>query len=323
MKEKPSLFKVFLYFLKIGLITFGGGYAIIATLEKELVDEKQWISHDDMLNMVVIGESTPGPIAINLATFIGYKMYGFWGSFLCTLGFILPSFAIIVLVSVAIDYITNVPDVVKWLFKGVRAGVVILIGNAAVKFFKKMDKKIITFLLFLTAFFVGFFTNFNVIYLMLIGGSVGLIYTLLVSYSKKKEYAKNQTKCKFTGRIEGKCHNNEELQADIQLNSKAQNIQICDENDSNVEPIKSDNINKNDDQNDTNFSEENCQNVNENVDKNNEIIMDKTSAENADNIIENLHISSKNNVDNLEDANNNNGVICKNGHNEGGNKWYI
>ena len=203
MKEKPSLLKLFLYFLKIGLVTFGGGYAIIATLEKELVDEKHWITHEDMLNMVVIGESTPGPIAINLATFIGHKMYGFWGSFLCTLGFILPSFLIIVLISVAIDYIHNVPNVVKWMFKGIRAGVVVLIGNAAVKFFKKMDKKIITFLLFLMSFFVAFFTDLNVIYLLLIGGAVGIIYTMLVCFAKKKNFGVcNGEKGEFTGRNE-------------------------------------------------------------------------------------------------------------------------
>lgn len=186
MKEKPNLLKLFLYFLKVGALTFGGGYAIIATLEKELVEDKKWITHEDMLNMIVVGESTPGPIAINLATFIGYKMHGFWGSFLCTLGFILPSFAIIVAVSIGLNYITDVPEVVAWLFKGVRAGVVALIANATVKFFRRMDKKPLQIIIFLSAFFIEFFTDVSAIYLILAGALVGIIYTFIRSYIAHK-----------------------------------------------------------------------------------------------------------------------------------------
>ena len=197
INNKPTLIQLFLYFLKIGLFTFGGGYAIIGTLEKELVDEKHWITHEDMLNMIVIGESTPGPIAINLATFIGHKMHGFFGALLCTVGFIVPSFVIIVLISLGIQYIKDVPPVVSWLFKGIRAGVVVLIGNAAVKFFKRMDKKILSFLLFLTGFFVSFFTDFSVIYLILIGAAIGLIWVFMVvtneKHKKKKVYLETES----------------------------------------------------------------------------------------------------------------------------------
>lgn len=167
-------------------MTFGGGYAIIAMLEKELVDKKKWITEDEMMNMIAIGESTPGPIAINLATFIGYKLHKFWGAFFCTLGFVLPSFTIISIVSVCKDYVVGVP-VIQWFFKGVRAGVVILIGNACLKFFKKMDKTWFTFLLLFAAFFVSFFTSLSAVYLILIGGALGFLYAFTASKIKEKK----------------------------------------------------------------------------------------------------------------------------------------
>mgnify|MGYP004625792385 CR=1 FL=1 len=184
--NKASLFRTFLYFLKVGFLTFGGGYAIIAMLEKELVDKKKWVTEDEMMNMIAIGESTPGPIAINLATFIGYKLHKFWGAFFCTLGFVLPSFTIISIVSVCKDYVVGVP-VIQWFFKGVRAGVVILIGNACLKFFKKMDKTWFTFLLLFAAFFVSFFTSLSAVYLILIGGALGFLYAFTVAKIKEKK----------------------------------------------------------------------------------------------------------------------------------------
>ncbi len=184
--NKASLFRTFLYFLKVGFLTFGGGYAIIAMLEKELVDKKKWVTEDEMMNMIAIGESTPGPIAINLATFIGYKLHKFWGAFFCTLGFVLPSFTIISIVSVCKDYVVGVP-VIQWVFKGVRAGVVILIGNACLKFFKKMDKTWFTFLLLFAAFFVSFFTSLSAVYLILIGGALGFLYAFTASKIKEKK----------------------------------------------------------------------------------------------------------------------------------------
>ena len=324
MKEKPSLIKLFLYFLKIGLVTFGGGYAIIATLEKELVDEKQWITHEDMLNMVVIGESTPGPIAINLATFIGFKMYGFWGSFLCTLGFILPSFAIIVLVSVAIDYIKNVPDVVKWMFKGIRAGVVVLIGNAAVKFFKKMDKKIITFLLFFMAFFVGFFTDLNVIYLILIGGAVGLIYTLLVTrYTQMENSTKSGKKTEFTGKISENSDGCIENNNGIELKKEEETIVNTALNNDisivNEEPIKDKNINVNESTNTPQNSENNVQS--------NDNILDVNGGEIcSNNCIKNDEIIPETDINNYIENNDNNNKNVEERKdefsNEGGMRWY-
>ena len=96
MKEKiKRILQLFLVFFKIGAFTFGGGYAMIPLIQKEVVENKKWITDDDILEIIAIAESTPGPIAINSATFVGYRTCGFWGAFFSTLGVILPSFGII------------------------------------------------------------------------------------------------------------------------------------------------------------------------------------------------------------------------------------
>ena len=94
---------LFLTFAKIGLFTFGGGYAMISLIENSCVEKKQWITHDEMMNVTVIAESTPGPIAINCATFVGYKQKGFTGAISATIGMVLPSFCIIFLISMFMD----------------------------------------------------------------------------------------------------------------------------------------------------------------------------------------------------------------------------
>ena len=97
------LLNLFLTFAKIGLFTFGGGYAMLAMIENICVERKKWITHDEMMNITVIAESTPGPIAINCATFTGYKKAGFAGALSATLGMIVPSFTIIYLISMFLD----------------------------------------------------------------------------------------------------------------------------------------------------------------------------------------------------------------------------
>ena len=97
------LANLFLTFAKIGLFTFGGGYAMVSVIEHVCVDRKQWISHDDMMNITVIAESTPGPIAINCATFVGYKQKGVIGAIVATLGIVTPSFITIYLIAMLLD----------------------------------------------------------------------------------------------------------------------------------------------------------------------------------------------------------------------------
>ena len=97
------LIDLFLTFVKIGLFTFGGGYAMISLIEHYCSEQKQWITHDEMMDVTVIAESTPGPIAINCATFVGYKQKGLMGAAAATIGVVLPSFCIIFLISMFLD----------------------------------------------------------------------------------------------------------------------------------------------------------------------------------------------------------------------------
>ena len=112
------LLDLFLTFAKIGLFTFGGGYAMIAMIENHCVERKGWISHDDMMNVTVIAESTPGPIAINCATFTGYKKAGILGAVTATLGIVLPSFLIIYLISMFLDNFLELTLIAN-AFKGI------------------------------------------------------------------------------------------------------------------------------------------------------------------------------------------------------------
>ena len=134
------LLDLFLTFAKIGLFTFGGGYALVSLIQHTCVEVKQWITHDEMMNVTVVAESTPGPIAINCATYVGYKQKGMVGAVVATLGMILPSFVIILLISFFLDNFLEI----TWIahaFMGIRIAVGILILDAGIKMVKKMKKK--------------------------------------------------------------------------------------------------------------------------------------------------------------------------------------
>ena len=145
------LFDLFLTFAKIGLFTFGGGYAMISLIENSCVEKKGWITHDEMMNVTVIAESTPGPIAINCATFVGYKQKGLIGAIAATIGMVLPSFCIIFLISMFLDNFLEI----TWIahaFMGVKIAVGILILDAAIKMIRKMQKKPIPLTIMACAF---------------------------------------------------------------------------------------------------------------------------------------------------------------------------
>ena len=134
------LVDLFFTFAQIGLFTFGGGYAMIAMIENNCVERKQWITHDEMMNITVIAESTPGPIAINCATFTGYKKAGFMGALVATLGMISPSFIVIYLISAFLDHFLELTMIAN-AFKGIKIAVGFLILDAAITMVKKMHKK--------------------------------------------------------------------------------------------------------------------------------------------------------------------------------------
>ena len=173
------LLDLFLTFAKIGLFTFGGGYAMIALIENACVEKKQWITHDEMMNITVIAESTPGPIAINCATYVGYKKRGFSGAVAATAGMILPSFCIIFVISMFLDHFLEI----SWIahaFQGIKIAVGILILNAAIKMLRKMPKKPMPVIIMSCAFiamllFNLFSVRISSIILMLTAGLISLL----------------------------------------------------------------------------------------------------------------------------------------------------
>lgn len=136
MKE---LFRVFLTFFRIGAFTFGGGYAMIPLIQHEAVEKNRWVSDEDILEVVAIAESTPGPIAINAATFIGYRVAGFWGALAATLGVVIPSYLTILCIFYLLREFQELP-VVRYAFVGIRAGVLALILKALWGMFRKAKK---------------------------------------------------------------------------------------------------------------------------------------------------------------------------------------
>ncbi|MGI6787158.1 MAG: chromate transporter [Acholeplasmataceae bacterium] len=179
MKQKLKKYlDLFLTFFKIGLFTFGGGYVMLGIIEKEVTEKKEWITKDEMFNLLAIAESTPGPFAINAATFIGYKRAKFLGSFLATIGVVLPSFIIIILISIFLQqFSTN--QYIQGFLKGIQAGVGVLIFQAAYRLSKPIKKSYFNIIIFFIALIIAFLTNFNLIYLMLIFIAFGItIYYL-------------------------------------------------------------------------------------------------------------------------------------------------
>lgn len=159
---------------------------MISLIERETVDNHRWVFREDIMNMIIIAESTPGVIAINSATFIGYKVGGFWGSFFATLGVVMPSFIVISSLYFVIDkFLTNI-----WVaaaFRSIRACVTVLIFNAVVKMFKLVDRNWFNYVVMVIAFAVATFTNFNVIYMILIGAALGIFYQLIKAKTDKKQ----------------------------------------------------------------------------------------------------------------------------------------
>ena len=139
--EKNKLFELFFSFFKIGLFTFGGGYAMISLIEEECVEKKKWLSHDEMMDLLVVAESTPGPMAINCATYAGWKQAGLWGALSSTIGIVLPSFVIIYIISMFLENYMDIPLIAN-AFAGIRIAVGILIVRAGLTMLGKMQKKL-------------------------------------------------------------------------------------------------------------------------------------------------------------------------------------
>ena len=169
---------LFLTFMKIGAFTFGGGYAMIPLIQREIVEEKKWISETDLMDMVAIAESTPGPIAINSATFVGHQVGGFWGAFCATLGVILPSFVIITVISYVLKQFESL-RAVKYAFMGIRAGVLALILKAFWNMARQIPKKAVSCCIAATAFVLAALLKLNVLIVIVLCAATGLIASLM------------------------------------------------------------------------------------------------------------------------------------------------
>jgi chromate transporter len=177
--------------LKIGLFTFGGGYAMIALLENEFVAKKKWIEKDEFLDVAAIAESTPGPIAISAATYIGFKNAGIIGSIIATLGICIPSFVIIYAISLFFDAFLSL-TLVAYAFKGIQICVVYLILSAGLKMLKQMKKtkfNIIIILITLICMVVLslFAVKFSTIFYILISGAFGVVVYFLGKLKKEEK----------------------------------------------------------------------------------------------------------------------------------------
>ena len=191
MKRAKECLVLFLTMLKIGLFTFGGGYAMIALLENEFVTKKRWLDRDEFLDVAAIAESTPGPIAINAATYIGYKNAGVIGAIVATLGICLPSLTIIYAISLFFDTFLSL-TYVAYAFKGIQVCVVYLILSAGLRMLKKMKKNPFT-LIIMGATFTAMVTlsllavKFSTIVYILIGGIAGVVMYLIRRAKKEGE----------------------------------------------------------------------------------------------------------------------------------------
>lgn len=176
------LLRMFFTFARIGGFTFGGGYAMLPMLQKEVVEKYKWATNDELLDYYAIGQCTPGVIAVNTATFIGYKLKGIPGAIFATLGVVSPS---VVIIGIIAAFISNFRDyeIVQWAFSGIRAAVVALILSAAIKIGKKSLVDIFTVLIFVAVTVLSFFTDLSPVIFVVTAAVCGLVIKL----SKEKK----------------------------------------------------------------------------------------------------------------------------------------
>lgn len=168
------LLELFITFFKIGAFSFGGGYAMLPLIEEEVIQVHNWLTSTEFIDIVAISEMTPGPIAINSATFLGYKVAGIWGSIVATLGVVLPSFIVMSLIVHFIYKFKNSPYV-DWVFKGIRPVVLGLIASAAVTVAKSAFIDIKAVLIAVLLFYIVTFKKFNPILAIVLAGGLGVL----------------------------------------------------------------------------------------------------------------------------------------------------
>ena len=168
------LFEMFLTFAKVGVMTFGGGYAMLPILQREVVENKGWATEEELMDYFAIGQCTPGVIAVNTATFIGQKFKGFWGAIFATLGVVFPSLVIISLLAGVIEAFSHLTWV-QHAFGGIRVCVCVLITNAVVKLYKKAVVDVPTFIIFLLVALGSIFLDLSPVIFVVIAAVAGII----------------------------------------------------------------------------------------------------------------------------------------------------
>jgi len=182
-KKPKHIFELFWIFFKIGAFTFGGGLAMLPLIRRELAERKKWISDEDMLDMLALAECTPGVIAVNSATYVGYSVGGFWGSLLATIGVILPSIIVITIISFFYQaFLEN--KVITQIFYGVRIGAVVLILNTLMKLYKVLKKDYMSYGFIVVALVFALLLDIPTITIIIFGMLIGAIFAVI---SAKKE----------------------------------------------------------------------------------------------------------------------------------------
>ncbi len=184
------LLQLMLTFLKIGAFTFGGGYAMIALIEKDVVEKYKWLSSKEMLDVIAIAESTPGVIALNSATFVGAKVAGFWGAMIASISVLLPAVVFISCISTVIQEFGD-NQYVKWAFIGVRASVTALILSAVFKLGKTVKRSLFSFIVMVVSFVFALLStlgviDLDVIYILIASAVVGGTYGYIVRKQMEK-----------------------------------------------------------------------------------------------------------------------------------------
>ena len=177
-QDRKMILLLFSSFIKIGAFTFGGGYAMIPLIQKEVVEKRKWITDQEILEIIAIAESTPGPIAVNAATFIGYRTAGFLGALGATVGVALPSFLIIAAISLALGQFENL-KAVKFAFAGIRAGVLALLVKALASMYKQCPWNKMSYIIAAFAFLCASFFGINVLIVIIICAVIGLVYSII------------------------------------------------------------------------------------------------------------------------------------------------
>ncbi|MCR5289157.1 MAG: chromate transporter [Treponema sp.] len=190
MSLKASLLvDLYVTFAKIGSVTFGGGVAMLPILERELIDKKKWMTSDEMLDYYAISQSTPGIIAVNVATFIGHKQAGTLGGIVATMGIVTPSLVIISLIAHFIGAINHIAWVRKGLM-GINIGVAANLTYATINMSKKTVKNILGAFLFIAAFILIFFLKVSTIYVIFGAAAIGIVYALITGSLELKKQDK-------------------------------------------------------------------------------------------------------------------------------------